>query len=123
MIAITDATGQLGRLVVEQISKKISPTRIIALVRDPAKGADLGVSVRKADDGQPATLDAALAGIDDQHPTGRARASCRARDITCSAARTWSSENPNSTMPCSSSSGGQSRNETGLPSTTANFAA
>ena len=63
-IAITGATGQLGRLVVDKLKAKVPASEIIALVRTPAKGADLGVSVREADYNKPETLDRALAGIE-----------------------------------------------------------
>jgi len=48
-IAITGATGQLGRLVIDKLKTKVPASEIIALVRTPAKAADLGVSVREAD--------------------------------------------------------------------------
>lgn len=63
-IGITGATGQLGRLVVGQLKGKVSAGDIVALVRSPAKAADLGVAVREADYAKPATLAAALPGID-----------------------------------------------------------
>lgn len=63
-IGITGATGQLGRLVIEQLKKQGLGDQVIALVRDPAKAADLGVTARQADYNQPDTLDSALAGID-----------------------------------------------------------
>lgn len=63
-IAITGATGQLGRLVVEALKARVPAGDIVALVRDPAKAADLGVAVRAADYAQPETLSAALAGVD-----------------------------------------------------------
>lgn len=62
--AITGATGQLGRLVVDQLKKRVATTDIVALVRSPDKAGDLGVTVRAADYTKPATLDAALAGVD-----------------------------------------------------------
>ncbi|RMQ44350.1 hypothetical protein ALQ04_02181 [Pseudomonas cichorii] len=65
MIVVTGATGQLGRLVIEQLLKRIPSSQIIAAVRSPEKAADLaalGVEVRHADYSQPATLDSALAG-------------------------------------------------------------
>lgn len=64
-IAVTGATGQLGRLVIERL-KAAAPAgeAVIALARDPAKGADLGVDVREADYDRPETLAAALAGVD-----------------------------------------------------------
>jgi len=63
-IAITGATGQLGRLVVEQLKAKVPASDIVALVRNTAKAADLGVSAREADYSRPDTLPAALAGVD-----------------------------------------------------------
>lgn len=63
-IAITGATGHLGRLVIEQLKATTAADQLIGLVRNPGKAADLGITVREADYSQPATLDAALAGID-----------------------------------------------------------
>jgi NAD(P)H dehydrogenase (quinone) len=67
MIAITGATGQLGRLVIDQLLQKIPATQIVALVRNPAKAEALsarGVQVRQADYTQAATLEAALTGVE-----------------------------------------------------------
>lgn len=67
MIVITGATGQLGRLVIASLLKKIPAAQIVAAVRDPSKAADLaalGVQVRQADYDQPASWDAALQGAD-----------------------------------------------------------
>jgi len=63
-IAITGATGQLGRLVVNNLKAKMAAVDIIAIVRSPAKAADLGVTAREADYTRPATLDQSLASID-----------------------------------------------------------
>lgn len=63
-IAVTGATGQLGRLIVHRLRGRIPAGDIVALARTPAHAADLGVTVRQADYGLPGTLDAALAGID-----------------------------------------------------------
>jgi NAD(P)H dehydrogenase (quinone) len=67
MIAITGATGQLGRLVIEQLLQNIPANQLIALVRNPAKASDLqarGLQVRAADYTQPAALEAALQGVE-----------------------------------------------------------
>jgi NAD(P)H dehydrogenase (quinone) len=68
MIVITGATGQLGRLVIDQLlAAQVPATDIVAAVRDPAKAADLaarGVQVRHGDYSQPATLATAFAGAD-----------------------------------------------------------
>ncbi len=64
-IAVTGSTGQLGRLVIEDLKAKVPASDIIALARDPAKAGDLGVAVRAADyAADPATLEAALKGVD-----------------------------------------------------------
>ncbi|QCR22456.1 SDR family oxidoreductase [Pontibacter sp. SGAir0037] len=62
-IAITGATGQLGRLVVEKLKEKTSSEHIVALVRSPQKAADLGVEAREADYNKLETLHRALASI------------------------------------------------------------
>jgi len=67
MIAITGASGQLGRLVIQSLLERVPAGQIVALVRDPGKVQDLaarGVVVRTADYNQPATLTAALNGVD-----------------------------------------------------------
>jgi NAD(P)H dehydrogenase (quinone) len=63
-IAITGATGQLGRLVVDQLKTRLPAQPLVALVRSPAKAADLGIAAREADYARPETLAVALAGID-----------------------------------------------------------
>lgn len=63
-IAITGATGQLGRLVVNKLKSKVSADDIVALARSPKKTANLGVTVREADYDKTRTLDQALVGVD-----------------------------------------------------------
>ncbi|RRW78408.1 SDR family oxidoreductase [Pantoea dispersa] len=66
MIAITGATGQLGRLVINALLKKVPASEIIAVVRSPEKAHDLqalGVALRTADYNQPQTLQGAFAGV------------------------------------------------------------
>ncbi|MEY8881742.1 SDR family oxidoreductase [Donghicola sp. XS_ASV15] len=63
-IAITGATGQLGRIVINQLKAKVPAEQIVALVRSPEKAADLGVEVRAFDYDKPETLEPALAGVD-----------------------------------------------------------
>jgi NAD(P)H dehydrogenase (quinone) len=67
MIAVTAATGHLGRLVLEELLQKVPAGQVIAAVRNPAKAQDLaarGLEVREADYDRPATLDAALQGVE-----------------------------------------------------------
>ena len=64
-IAVTAATGQLGRLAIAALKTRVPATQIAALARDPAKAADLGVDVRAADYTRPDQLRAALVGISD----------------------------------------------------------
>jgi NAD(P)H dehydrogenase (quinone) len=47
-VGITGATGQLGRRVIEALKGRMPATHIVALVREPAKAAGLGVQVREA---------------------------------------------------------------------------
>ncbi|MGV9612699.1 SDR family oxidoreductase [Nocardia xishanensis] len=64
-VAIAGASGQLGRLVVEELLR--AGETPVAIVRDPQKVADLaerGVDVRQAAYGDAAALDRALAGVD-----------------------------------------------------------
>lgn len=63
-IAVTGATGQLGRIVIEKLKAKVPASDIVALARSPEKAAGLGVAVRVADYSRPETLEAALAGVD-----------------------------------------------------------
>ena len=63
-IAITGATGQLGRLVVARLRSKAPAEPLVALVRSPAKAADLGIPARAADYARPETLTTALAGVE-----------------------------------------------------------
>ncbi|HEX8385313.1 MAG TPA: SDR family oxidoreductase [Rubricoccaceae bacterium] len=63
-IAITGATGQLGRLVVEKLKAAVTADQVVALVRTPAKAEGLGVAVREADYNEPETLGPALEGVD-----------------------------------------------------------
>ncbi len=66
MIAITGASGHLGRLVITQLLEKVPAQEIVALVRTPSKVVDLaerGVVVREADYRKTETLDPALAGV------------------------------------------------------------
>ena len=65
MIVVTGASGQLGRLVIHSLLKRIPASQIVAAVRNPASVADLaqlGVQVRQADYSQPASLSTAFAG-------------------------------------------------------------
>ena len=67
MIAVTGASGQLGRLVIKALLEKTEASEIIALVRTPEAVADLaakGVTVRKADYDQPESYVEALKGVD-----------------------------------------------------------
>ncbi|MEV8515256.1 SDR family oxidoreductase [Dactylosporangium sp. NPDC051484] len=66
-IAVTGASGALGRLVVRRLLDLVPAGRIVAVVRDPARVADLaerGVTVRRGDYDEPAGLAEALAGVD-----------------------------------------------------------
>ena len=67
MIAITGATGKLGRHTLHGLLKVLPANQIIAAVRNPAKATDLtdlGIQVREADYNRPETLRAAFNGVD-----------------------------------------------------------
>lgn len=62
-VAITGATGQLGRLTIAKLKTLLPAGQIVALARSPEK-ADLGVETRTFDYGRPETLAPALAGVE-----------------------------------------------------------
>jgi len=67
MIAITGATGQLGRLVIQTLLKSVPASEIVAAVRNPQKANDLaalGIQVRHADYDRADTLLKAFQGAD-----------------------------------------------------------
>ena len=66
MIAITGATGKLGRLVIESLLNKTEASNLVALVRNPQAADDLkalGLEVRQADYDKPETFTTALEGV------------------------------------------------------------
>lgn len=62
-VAITGATGHLGRLTIDALRQRLPQGQIVALARSPEK-ADLGVETRAFDYDRPETLEPALAGVD-----------------------------------------------------------
>ena len=67
MIVVTGASGQLGRLVIQELLKSVPASGLVAAVRSPEKVADLaelGVQVRQADYEKPGALEAAFANAD-----------------------------------------------------------
>lgn len=63
-IAVTGASGQLGRLAIDVLTARTGPAGIVALARTPDKVADLGIETRAFDYEQAETLAAALKGVD-----------------------------------------------------------
>ncbi|MGI3783438.1 MAG: NAD(P)H-binding protein, partial [Janthinobacterium lividum] len=63
-IAVTGATGQLGRLIVAGLKSTIPVDQVVAVVRDAEKAADLGVTVRVAPYEDVDALAAAFEGVD-----------------------------------------------------------
>ena len=67
-ILVTGATGHLGRLVIDRlIARGAAPADIVAGARTPDKAADIadeGVQVRHLDYSEPASIAAALEGVD-----------------------------------------------------------
>ena len=67
MIAVTGATGQLGKLVVEQLLEKLPAEQIVAIVRDRQRAqafVEKGVQVRQADYSRPKSLVVAFSGAE-----------------------------------------------------------
>lgn len=62
-VAITGATGQLGRLTIAKLKKLLPASEIVALARAPEK-ADLGVETRAFDYDRPEALAPALTGVE-----------------------------------------------------------
>ncbi|NWL45098.1 UDP-N-acetylglucosamine 4,6-dehydratase (inverting) [Pseudomonas monteilii] len=63
-IAVTGATGQLGRIIIDQLRSRVPAQEIVAIVRNAGKGSDLGVELREADYGSVSSLTRAFAGVD-----------------------------------------------------------
>lgn len=66
-IAVTGATGALGRLVIDALLARQTEQDLVAVVRDAGKAADLaerGVEVRVADYSDPDALAKAFVGVD-----------------------------------------------------------
>jgi NAD(P)H dehydrogenase (quinone) len=67
MIVVTGATGKLGHHVIQGLVKKVTPSEIVAAVRNPAKAQDLaalGIQLREADYSKPETLEQAFEGAE-----------------------------------------------------------
>lgn len=66
MYAVTGATGQLGRLAIASLLRRVGPGEVVALARDPAKASglqELGILVRAFDYDEPDQLAASLEGV------------------------------------------------------------
>jgi NAD(P)H dehydrogenase (quinone) len=68
LIAVTGASGKLGRATITfLLDRDVPPTGIVAVVRDPAKVADLAggdVQVKRGDYTDPASLESAFGGVE-----------------------------------------------------------
>jgi NAD(P)H dehydrogenase (quinone) len=65
-ILVTGATGQLGRLTVPLLSRRLPAGKLVALVRDPAKAADLaaaGAELHQGSYDDPDSLERAFEGV------------------------------------------------------------
>lgn len=63
MIAVTGASGQLGRLTMQMLLARVDASRVVALSRTPAFAAQPGVSTRLADFDRPEGLVSAFDGV------------------------------------------------------------
>lgn len=62
--AITAATGQLGRAIVQAAIKKFGKDNVIGIARTPSKGADMGIELREGDYTKPEHFKSAFQGVD-----------------------------------------------------------
>ena len=63
-IAVTSASGQLGKAIVRSLIDAIGPENVIAIARTPEHAESLGVEVRAGDYNQKTHFDQALKGVD-----------------------------------------------------------
>ncbi len=63
-IAVTGASGQLGRAIIQAIREQLSDCNLIGLARTPEKARDLDVDIRPGDYGNYSQLESSLAGMD-----------------------------------------------------------
>ena len=67
MIVVTGANGQLGREIIDNLLRRVVPSRIVASGRDPDKAADLagrGGAVRTGDFADARSLRTAFRGAE-----------------------------------------------------------
>lgn len=63
-IAVTAASGQLGRAIVNALVKQVGAANVVALARTPEKASALGVEVRPGDYNNLPELERSLMGVD-----------------------------------------------------------
>lgn len=63
-IAVTAASGQLGRAIIQASTALITRDNVIGLARTPAKAKDLGIEIRPGDYGDKKALQASLKSVD-----------------------------------------------------------
>ena len=63
-IAVTAASGHLGRVISIALVDQIGSGNVVAIVRTPEKAQDLGIEIRKGDYNSRADFDTALKGVE-----------------------------------------------------------
>ncbi|PWJ58432.1 NAD(P)H dehydrogenase (quinone) [Dyadobacter jejuensis] len=63
-IAVTSASGHLGKAIAQKLIKELGKDKVIGIARTPEKAQDLGIEIRKGDYNNRADFDDALEGID-----------------------------------------------------------
>jgi len=63
-VAITTASGRLGRAIIQETINKIGKEKVIGIARTPTKAQDLGIEVRQGDYDNRSDFETALQGVD-----------------------------------------------------------
>jgi len=63
-IAVTAASGNLGKAIINELKKQIGAENVIGIARTPDNASDLGIEVRKGDYNSREDFDIALKGVD-----------------------------------------------------------
>ena len=63
-VAITTASGQLGRAIIQETINKMGKENVVGIARTPVKAQDLDIEIRQGDYDNQSDLETALQGVD-----------------------------------------------------------